>query len=172
MSDANVALGVLSRDPTADDEAPAALVRWWRARGDLDRALRVPRPTDPGFGRGLWHVERARVRLAQADDIAARDEARIALVISGLGGFSDLMLYARLVVEGLGDADEARFSTLKRRAAASPWVDLALACMDVQARRDPDKARGRRTWRTLAARARELGYQSDAEDAEAWLGAG
>ena len=172
VSDANVALGVLSRDPTADDEAPAALVRWWRARGDLDRALRVPRPTDPGFGRGLWHVERARVRLAQADDAAARQEAKIALVIAGLGGFLDLMLYARLIVEGLGDADEKRFTKLKRRASASPWVDLALACMDVQARRDPDRARGKRTWRTLAARARELGYQSDAEDAEAWLGAG
>lgn len=172
ISDANVALGVLSRDPTADDEAPAALVRWWRARGDLDRALRVPRPTDPGFGRGLWHVERARVRLAQADDKAAREEARIALVIAGLGGFADLMLYARLIVEGLGDADEARFTELTNRSAASPWVDLALACMDVRARRDPDRARGHRTWRTLAARARELGYQSDAEDAEAWLGAG
>ena len=140
-------------------------------RGDLERSLRVPHPTDPGFGRGLWHVERARVQLGLGDQRAARDEATIALVIAGIGGFSDLMLYARVIVEGLGDADEARFRTLRQRAAASPWVDLALACMDVQARRDPNQDRGRQTWRTLAARARELGYQADAEDAEAWLGA-
>jgi hypothetical protein len=171
-SDAQVPLDVLTQQPDIDDEGPAARVRWWKTRGDATRALEVSAPADPGYGRALWHLERARTHLGIGDDEAAREDASYAIVVATTGSFAELGLYARLVLDGLTNPPENRWNDLQRRAAASPWVALSLAALDLDARRrtslDPEAAN--RAWRTLAARAHELGYRADAEDAVAWLG--
>jgi hypothetical protein len=168
-TDAELALAELGTQPKAE-EAPAAIVRWWRSRGDQDRALDVPGPNTV-FGRALWHIERSRAYLSTGGIRRARHEARKAQKLATAAQLAELDLYAQLIDRGLASEPGSAWESLRHRASRSPWVDLSLAALELQARRahatSPELARP--LWKSLAARAAELGYRADAQEAEGWL---
>jgi len=169
-TDATLALpGV---DVAADDEASAALVHWWRSRGDVDRALAVNGPNDlRTFGYTLWRLERARAALVGNRERMAQDEARKGLDEATAQGFAELQVYAQLILGALTDVDDDAWAELQRRAMTSMWTEVFLGALEMDARRlsrsQPDLARQR--WRALEARAGELGYRPGVEEATGWL---
>lgn len=169
-TDATLALPGL--DVTTDDEASAALVHWWRSRGDVDRALSVAGPPDPAtFGYALWQLERARAAVMGNREALARDEARRGHALAVEGGFSELQVYAELLLGAVTEVDDDAWVDLQRRAMTSVWTEVFLGALEMDARRltrtQPDAARQR--WRALEARAAELGYRPGVEEATGWL---
>ena len=169
-TDATLALpGV---DVKADDEASAALVHWWRSRGDVDRALAVPGPNDlRTFGYTVWRLERARAALVGNRERLAQEEARKGLDEATAQGFAELQVYAQLILGAVSDVDDEAWVELQRRAMTSMWTEVFLGALEMDARRlsrtQPDLARQR--WRALEARAGELGYLPGVEEATGWL---
>ena len=168
-TDAALALAELGPHPTAE-EAPAAVVRWWRSRGDLGRAMEVDGPQGV-FGRALWHIERARAQLSSGGLRRARHEARKAHKVATSAQLEELALYAELVFLGLSAAPGEHWETLRHKASRSPWVDLSLMALELEARQTHAHSPQASIpmWKALAARASELGYRAEAQDAEAWL---
>lgn len=174
VTEAAVALAGLDGAAAADPEAPAALIRWWRTRGDVERALAVEGPADPeSYGRTAWHVERARVAMMAGLGPAASIDARIAQENSHRAGFAELQLYAQLVVGVVEREDSARWQRLLERSASCTNVEVHLGALEMDARRLADEGeteRAQARWRALWARSRELGYQPGVSEAEGWLG--
>ncbi len=169
-TDATLALPGLSVHE--DDEAAAALVHWWRSRGDVDRALSVPAPPDEHtYGHTLWRLERARAALVGARRAMAADEARAGLEAASARGFAELQIYAQLLLGAVTDVDDDAWAELLRRATTSVWTEVFLGALEMDARRlsrtNPELARQR--WRALEARAAELGYQPGVDEATGWL---
>ncbi len=170
VTDASVALSSLTGSD--DDEVPAVIVRWWRSRGDVGRALAVEGPREArSFGGVMWLVERSRAALTGGQTALAQTEAREALGRAEGLGFSELKTYARLVLGALGDGDDAEWSEVQRSATRSMYTEVFLGALEMDARRrhrsDPAGARTR--WRSLLARAQELGYRPGVEEATGWL---
>ncbi|MCB9696147.1 MAG: serine/threonine-protein kinase PknK [Alphaproteobacteria bacterium] len=173
--DAAVALDQLRMlGPEAlDPETPAAEVHWWRTRGDIDRALDVEGPDDQSrsYGAVLWRLERARAAMAGGLVEVAETEARTALDAATDRGFAELGTCAQLVLGTVTHLDEDGWAELQGRAATSMWTEVFLGALEMDARKlqrtDPSKATER--WRTLLARARELGYQPGVLEAAGWL---
>ena len=169
-TDATLALpGV---DVGADDEASAALVHWWRSRGDVDRALAVTGPSDlRTFGYTLWRLERARAALVGNRERMAQEEARKGLDEATAQGFAELQVYAQLILGAITDVDDGAWAELQRRAMTSMWTEVFLGALEMDARRlsrsQPELARQR--WRALEARSGELGYRPGVEEATGWL---
>ena len=70
--------GRSTRIPKRRPESAATEVRWWRIRGDVERALAVPAPESQGYGHTLWLVERARAALgAQQDKVAIEADTQL-----------------------------------------------------------------------------------------------
>lgn len=169
-TDATLALPGLSVD--GDDEASAALVHWWRSRGDVDRALSVPAPTDEqSYGHTLWRLERARAAMGGARDRMAAEEARAGLDAASSRGFAELQIYAQLILGAVTDVGDDSWAELLRRATTSVWTEVFLGALEMDARRlsrsHPELARQR--WRALEARAGELGYRPGVDEATGWL---
>jgi tRNA A-37 threonylcarbamoyl transferase component Bud32 len=169
-TDATLALpGV---DTEADDEASAALVHWWRSRGDVDRALSVVPPRDDKtYGHALWRLERARAAVMGNRDEIAREEARRGLEEANAQGFAELQVYGELLLGATTAVDDEAWAELQRRAMTSMWTEVFLGALEMDARRlsrtQPEVARQR--WRALQARAGELGYRPGVEEATGWL---
>jgi len=168
-TDATLALPGLSSD---DDEAAAALVHWWRSRGDVDRALNVAAPPhELSYGHTLWRLERARAALVGARREMAAEEARAGLEAASARGFAELQIYAQLLLGAVTDIDDDAWAELLRRATTSVWTEVFLGALEMDARRlsrtNPVQARQR--WRALEARAAELGYQPGVNEATGWL---
>jgi hypothetical protein len=171
-TDAAVALSRLERKGD-EPEAPAAVVQWWRSRGDVDRALSVPGPPEErSYGAVRWKLERSRAALTGGRHEQAEQEAREALDRAVDLGFAELQTYARLVLGALTDLDDDGWAELQRQATTSMYTEVFLGALEMDARRrhrtDPEGARTR--WRSLLARARELGYRPGVEEASGWLG--
>ncbi len=169
-TDATLALPGI--DVATDDEAPAALVHWWRSRGDVDRALSVPGPSDERtFGHALWRLERARAALMGNRELVAQEEARQGLGEATSQGFAELQVYAELLIGATSDVDDEAWAELQRRAMTSMWTEVFLGALEMDARRlsrtHPELARQK--WRALEARAGELGYRPGVEEATGWL---
>ena len=158
----------VSRDP----EAPATLVRWWRSRGDVDRALRVDPPPPDTWGAALWRVERARAALGAGDVAVAMSEADSGLSVATRRGFEELATYARLVASVARPVDDEAWRLLVAQASRSLYTEVFLGAIELEARRlhargDLDGARTQ--WRSLKARSEELGYAPGVEEADGWL---
>jgi len=172
QSEASMALQALTELPSTDSETPSVVARWWRVRGDFDRALSVEAPPSETYGHTAWRLERARSALASGDRDLAGREAHLAMKQAHAGSLSELATYAGLIV-GLVDGANARsWNDLIRKATNSVWTEVYLAALELDARRqsdleDPEAAQ--RKWHTLRARAAELGYQPAVEEAEGWL---
>ncbi len=170
-TDATMALANLEEAPGLDAEAPATMVRWWRIRGDFDRALSIPPPADEGYGHTLWQVERARAALAGGRDDEAVRSAQRALEASRDSGLAELELYAGLVLGALG-RDVIPWDRLLARASQSLSTEVYLGALEMEARRlvlDGDSQTAMVRWRTLRVRSRELGYEPGVQEASGWL---
>lgn len=170
---AAMALVPLEAQPEAEAEIPAVVVRWWRVRADVDRAFRVPAPASEGYGRCLWHLERARAALAAGLDDDTLMEGRRALRIAVDAGFGELALYAGLVL-GVLDREPRPWEDLLAAAGRSLHTELYLGALEMEARRldaHGDTEAARAVWRTLRVRSKELGYLPGVEEAEGWLSA-
>lgn len=174
---ADVALATFRTRPSADPEAPATLVRWWRTRGDLQTALDVPAPTSPGGQRDewahlLWSIERARVHLVGGEPHLAAREAGAARARASERGFDELELYGRLLQHAAADVDSATWNHTTREALASVWTELCFGALELDARRREalgDAIGAEARWRTLRARCEELGYRPGYAEATGWL---
>ncbi len=169
-SEAAAALDAIATAPL-DPEAPAALVRWWRSRGDTERALATESPPRETWGYVSWRIERARAMLAGGDEQAAK-EARGAMVAANRLGFAELEVYAGLLQGPTEDSADADWSDRMRKASSSAWTEVVLGALEMDARRleiRGDLAGARARWITLAARAEELGHRPSAEEAAGWL---
>jgi tetratricopeptide (TPR) repeat protein len=170
-ADATVAIAQIEEVGPKDAETPAALVHWWRSRGDIDRALAVPEPSDRGYGYVTFRVERARAALAAGYEESGRKDLDEAIDRASELGFGELQTYALLVLGTVVDIEEEAWAELQRKAARSMWTEVFLGALEMDARRlsrtDPLSARTR--WMTLMARSRELGYSPGVQEAEGWL---
>jgi tRNA A-37 threonylcarbamoyl transferase component Bud32 len=180
-TEGNAALAGIHEVGGGHPETPAAIVHWWRSRGDLDRALAVKEPDDRGFGAVLWRVEHARAALMAGYVEQGRKAAESAVDRASELGFTELQTYALLVLGALrvdasgsgplAEVDDEGWTELQRRATQSMFTEVFLGALEMDARRlehtDPALARNR--WRTLQARARELGYQPGVEESQSWL---
>lgn len=165
------ALALPSVSPAADPEAPAALVRWYRTRGDLAHALAIPAAA-PGYGAVSWQLERARAALGGGDLVLALEEAEAARKNAEASGYAELELYAALLVGSVRTTSEAAWQDLLRRAANSMYTEVFLGAIELDARRlhaHGDAAGSRARWRTLRARSEELGYRPGVDEALGWL---
>jgi tRNA A-37 threonylcarbamoyl transferase component Bud32 len=171
---ADVALATFRDDPTADPEAPAVLVRWWRGRGDLEAALSVPGPTPGSWAHLLWQAERARVHLVAGDPSLAAREAARARSRAADQGFDEVELYARLLQQAALHVHTDTWDPTVREAAAGTWTELCFGALELDARRraaDGDHAGATSRWQALRARCEELGYHPGWEEAAGWLDA-
>jgi tRNA A-37 threonylcarbamoyl transferase component Bud32 len=172
VSDASIAIAGFGPDAARlDPEVPATLVRWWRTRGDIDRALAIPGPAEHTFGHCLWTVERARAALAAGNDELAMSLAGEGLTSATTLRFSELAVYARMLI-GVTDNDDGRWKHTMGRASRSANIELYLGALEMSARRlsrRNDEAGSRMKWRNLRARAEELGYQPGLQEAAGWL---
>jgi tRNA A-37 threonylcarbamoyl transferase component Bud32 len=170
-ADATVAIAQIEEVGPKDPETPAALVHWWRSRGDIERALAVAEPSDRGYGHVAFRVERARAALAAGHEESGRKDLDEAIERASELGFGELQTYALLVLGTVADIDEEAWAELQRKAARSMWTEVFLGALEMDARRlsrtDPVSARTR--WMTLLARSRELGYSPGVQEAEGWL---
>lgn len=169
---ADMALGPSRGGALADPEGAAVAVRWWRSRGEHRVALQVDAPTPGTWASMVWHIERARTRLAAGQHQAAAHEAGQARVSALERGFDELELYARLIEQAASPTPEAAWAPTYRDAAASVWTDLCFCALELQARRhelrdEPREARA--IWQALRARCEELGYRPGYEEALGWL---
>jgi tRNA A-37 threonylcarbamoyl transferase component Bud32 len=169
-TEAAQALDALAQSP--DPEAPAALVRWWRVRGDVEHALVVSPPKEPGYGHVMWRLERARAALAAQVGGIARTEAEAAYADARRLGFAELELYGKLLLGAIDRVDDGAWRELQRQASMSLFTEVYLGAIEMDARRlaaagQQADAHGR--WRTLRARAEELGYRPGVEEAAGWL---
>ncbi len=170
-NDASMALESLQGNGIDDNEAPAAIARWWRTRGDLQRASDIEAPGQHGYGHMLWRIEGARVALAGGDidrtiqlATSIRDDAKNA-------GFREISLYATLILGGAGDIDET-WEERQARATESLNIDVYLGAIEMEARRRHlagDALGARAAWRSLALRSADLSYAPGLEEAEGWL---
>ncbi len=168
---AEAAMALPNIHTESDPEAAAALVRWYRSRGDVDQALSVPGvPT--GFGGISWQIERARALLVQGAFDAAAREAEAARHAAETLGYAELELYASLLAGAARPTSEAKWQDLLKRAATSLYTEVFLGALELDARRlhaQGDGATARARWQTLRARSEELGYRPGVEEAAGWL---
>ncbi len=175
QTEASMALSALREQPTSDSETPSVLARWWRVRGDFDRAMAVEGPRPGTYGDAAWRLERARAALASGDREAARTEARTGDELARAAGFTELTTYAGLILGLLEQATAKKWHGVIRRATSSLWTEVYLAALEVDARRQSEagnRDEATRKWHTLHARAAELGYRPAVEEAEGWLSSG
>lgn len=162
-SEATVAMAAL--DLHADEEAPAAVVRWWRTRGETSRALEVAPPAG-SWGLALFHVQRAAALLAAGAD--CRDDAGRALELAQDNEYAEIGLHAQLLFAEVNDKSAPALLTQARR---SLYFELYLGALASEARAlsraHAPEAKGR--WETLRARARQLGYRPAIQEADGWL---
>ncbi|MFK7928204.1 MAG: protein kinase [Myxococcota bacterium] len=169
---ADLALSTFRTRPHADPEAPATLVRWWRLRGDVQRALSVPAPTGHTWGNLIFRLERARVYLVTGQQKDAEMLAREARIEASENGFDELELYAQLLEHAATEPDVATWNQTCSRALESVWTELCFGALELDARRrgrDGDTVGATDRWRTLLARCEELGYRPGSEEAQGWL---
>ena len=171
-TEAQNALDALSGLGERDDELPAARVRWWRSRRDLDRALAIE-PPQGQYGRTLWRIERARAALS-ADPLLARREARAALDAAEEAGHKELCIYAEVFIGALDPEafDRPTWSRIHERAQRSLNAEVFLGAVELDARRQyalGDMKGALETFRVLRARAEELGYRPAIDEADGWL---
>ncbi|MEQ1503008.1 MAG: protein kinase [Myxococcota bacterium] len=179
-ADATVAIAGIEEVGGSDPETPAALVHWFRTRGDVDRALAVPGPSadpraegpgDRAFGYVVWRIERARAAIASGRPEVGKADLDVAIDRATELGFVELQTYALLVLGVVSEVDDETWTELQRRATRSMYTEVFLGALEMDARRleqtDPKTARTR--WRTLQARARELGYRPGVQEADGWL---
>jgi len=172
QSEATMALNALADLPATDSETPSVVARWWRIRGDFDRAIEVQGPSQDTYGRVAWRLERARSALASGDRKTARTEALEADKQARARGLAELANYAGLLL-GLVDGVSTRtWNDLIRKGTSSVWTEVYLAALELDARRNSgsgDADSARRKWHALRARAAELGYQPAVQEADGWL---
>ncbi len=171
-TDAAVALAVLAESSGSDPEIPSVLVRWWRIRGDIDRAMAVDQPKLDGYGRVLWHIERARVAMMAGWNELADEQAQAAIEGATEGDFDELRLYARLVLGVVMPESAPHWPRIMNRAASSMRTEVYLGALEMDARRlfmRGKREESRARWRTLWARSKELGYEPGVEETEGWL---
>lgn len=172
VTDAAVALSALDERAMQEPETPAALVRWWRTRGDIERALHVPGPAKGSWGHVLWQLERARAAIVGGRADVALTEIREASRPATAMGFRELLLYAEVLRGAIEPVDDVSWSATMRAASSSLYLEVTLGALDMDARRrhalgDTEAARAR--WRALQARSEELGYRPGVEEASGWL---
>lgn len=170
--EADAALAAFRRNPGADPEMAAVVVRWWRIRGDAQAALAVPAPRHGTWAHLAWLIERARTLLLVGETDRARQLAGQTRVQALERGFDELELYARLIEHAANINDEASWQHTCREAAASLWTDLCFGALELDARRrqQAGDVEGARTiWRALYTRCEELGYRPGYEEASGWL---
>lgn len=170
--EADVALATFRNTPSADAEAPATLVRWWRGRGDHQAALSVDPPAPGTWAHLLWQIERARVLLVGGAFDRAAQEAEQAREAALERGFDELELYGRLIAHAASDPDAATWEETVREAASHVWTELCFGALELDARRRAaagDVAGANRRWQALRTRCEELGYHPGWEEAAGWL---
>lgn len=171
-ADAAVALSAIGERPELDPETPAALVRWYRSRGAIDRALAVAPPPPGSWGHVLWRLERARAAISAGELAVARIELRHGLVDASSRGFHELQLYARILGGAVEPVDDGVWAEILREASASLYTEVYLGALEMDARRlhaAGDEVSAQSRWRALHGRSGELGYQPGVEEALGWL---
>ncbi|MCO4743543.1 MAG: serine/threonine-protein kinase PknK [Proteobacteria bacterium] len=164
-AEANVAL--IAIDPNEHEEAAAAIVRWWRTRGEAVRALSVPAPTS-SWGLALFHLQRALAHVAAGTD--HQRDAKRAVELAEDGAFAEVALHARMLLTA--QAPETDWAPLRDQARRSLHIEIHLGAMALDARRAYDRGEhdsSRRQWEVLRTRARQLGYRPAVEEADGWL---
>ncbi|MBX2804038.1 MAG: serine/threonine-protein kinase PknK [Myxococcales bacterium] len=172
VTDAEIALSEITSSDQMDPETPAILVRYWRCKGDIERALAVEE-SDPGhaFGSILLGIERSRAALQSGQVALVREEASVAAERAKAMGFHELAILASLVLGAVTSTPDESWARLQREATKSHFTEVFLGALEFDARRlhrtDPEAANAR--WRTLFARAKELGYGPGVAEASSWL---
>ncbi|MFZ5481287.1 MAG: protein kinase domain-containing protein [Myxococcota bacterium] len=160
--------------PARETPLAVAELRWWRSVGEYDRALLAADPgATTGYRGAEMELETARLRIVCGDTHKAFAHLERAEALAKAGGFRELLLYAR-VLRGAAepDVDDGWAATVEE-ALRSPWIDLFLYVLLVDARRrhvqgDALGARGR--YLELAVRAEEHGHRPFSAAAQAALG--
>ncbi|MBN2799399.1 MAG: protein kinase [Deltaproteobacteria bacterium] len=155
-----------------DPETPAVRIRWWRSRGEVERALAVGPPAAQGYGHTLWLLERSRTALTYDRIAVASEDLEAALGEAHRWGFAELQIYAQLLEGILGSRSDHAWQSLLKRASRVLFVEVYLGSIALDATRlhrrgELEAARSR--WRTLRARARELGYTPAIREANGWI---
>jgi hypothetical protein len=172
QTEASMALSALEELSDQDFETPSVLARWWRVRGDFDRARAVDPPKPNTYGFGAWKLERARAALASGDRRTAYAEAAATGELASSAGFTELATHADLIVGLLDNIGARAWGDLIRKATSSLWTEVYLAALEVDARRESETGNheeASQKWRALRARAAELGYRPAVEEADGWL---
>jgi hypothetical protein len=170
VAEASVAMKGLD---LSDEETPAVLARWWRTRGDVERAAEVSAPTPGTYGHVAWLLESSRSALAADDSRTCRKAAREARHHALQRGFAELALYAKLLFYAADQrTSDDSWATLVNQAAETQWTETCLGALALDARRlsrnKSPAAQAR--WAALRARASELGYRPAVDEADGWLG--
>ncbi len=171
-ADAAMALADLEETAPMDPEAPALIVRWLRSRGSLPEALAIdPPPRARSFGGVLYLLERSRTALLAGDDGLVIAESNAALAHAKVMGFSELELYAKLLLGTVTRSSDDAWAELQREATDSMFTEVFLGALELDARRvhRVDPAAAVPLWRALHARSRELGYRPGVAEASGWL---
>lgn len=166
------ALFWLEQVGASDPETPATKVRWWRARGEIDRALSEPGPESSTYGHTLWLLERCRSALVFDRLDTLSDELEVALSQAHRWGFAELQIYAQLLEGTLGTRSDHAWVSLLKRASTVLFVEVYLGSIALDAlrlRRLDDNTAARSRWRTLRARARELSNHPAIREANGWI---
>jgi hypothetical protein len=152
---------------------PVAEVRWWRTRRDHERAVESAAGTSrDGYDGARLAVELGRTHLDAGAFDAMRSELRRAIEVCRARGFKELATLAHLVL-GVVDEDPG-WSSVVDRALSSRWVELSLAALELDGRRQLDLGNpggARERFQTLQARALDLHQRHYAAAAERWLDA-
>ncbi len=130
--------GEAPEDPTAASPLGVATLRWLRTGGESTLALRAARaaPTrGASWADALYAVERARTEVELGEPARAALEVERATGLARAGGFRELVLYAAIVGAACGAVDADAWARTLAAATRSPWVELALVAVLVDARR-------------------------------------
>jgi hypothetical protein len=175
-AEAQLAQQTLRELKAHDPEVPATLVRWWRQQSEVDRALEIEPPAvDDRYGHTLFLLERARAAVSGGHDELALRDGRQGLAAAESNGYSELNVYARLILGAVEPGDDRTWSDLLRAAAQTLNTETYLGALEMNARRltfQGDEREAKRQWRTLGARSEELGYRPGMEEAFFWLSDG
>jgi len=142
---------------SARDHWPAALARWYWARGRIDDAIAATEESRQGYGGACVHAERARLLLIRGERELAAECANALLRRQETAQFSELHVFAQLVMGAASKEPDAAFQPWIEATRESRWVHLYLGALHLDAIRR--RSRGENVMpvlRKLSARAVDL----------------
>lgn len=166
FDEAEAAIQYFSTRAQTPEGVQASIVRYWRARGNRDKAMMVDAPLSKGWGFILWRLERAMTSICASDLNTAKMELHSVSTVPELPTYKDLYLYFQLLHEY---TQNQRWENWNRRVATAThtlYLPLIMAALELSARRMANEGRAQAAhtlWETLHARSEELGYRPGVE---------